>query len=108
MWCERIKWTKYNTCQSNFDLGLPSISDLSSLQSTPDSAEKTGSKSPKEGPDDWKQMMLTAVNLKEKSEQEKQVWNFVFLLSRTIGGLILPVAFMWKILALLDEMSPAE
>ncbi|CAB3988874.1 kinesin KIF15 isoform X1 [Paramuricea clavata] len=49
-----------------------SINDSPSL-STPDSAEKTGSKSPENGPDEWKEMMLTAINLKEKSEQEKQV-----------------------------------
>jgi hypothetical protein len=30
-------------------------------------------KSPENGPEDWKQMMLSAINLKEKSEQEKQV-----------------------------------
>lgn len=69
---------KYKNRHSNFHLGLSSASDLSSLRSTPDSAEKTGSKSPEEGPDDWKKMMMTAINLKEKSEQEKQVWNFGF------------------------------
>ena len=43
---------------------------------TPRNAEKTGPKSPEDGPEEWRQMMLTAINLKEKSEQEKQVGSY--------------------------------
>ena len=62
---------------SIFDIELATMNDSSNL-STPESAEKTGSKSAENGPEEWKQMMLTAINLKEKSEQEKQVCSLLF------------------------------
>ncbi|XP_028392417.1 kinesin-like protein KIF15 isoform X2 [Dendronephthya gigantea] len=48
---------------------LSNAGDSPSLQSAPGHPGEAASQ---DGPDEWKKMMLTAINLKEKSEQEKQ------------------------------------
>ena len=51
----------------------PVSNDWANFQSTAGAASNVEDETAKKGVEDWKQIALTTINLKEKSELEKQV-----------------------------------